>query len=57
MKKFNVVIHYAGAFDFEIKANTEEEAKEKAYALFDEVDKRDLVANLGDVDVCDCWEV
>lgn len=57
MKNFRVIVHYAGACDFEIKANSEEQAEEKAYTLFEETDDRDLVANLDEVNVCDCWEV
>ena len=56
MKKYNVVIHYAGAFVVQVEAENEEQAHEMAYAAFDEVSERDLIANLADLSVCDCWE-
>ena len=56
MKKYNVVIHYAGAFTCQVEAENEEQAHEIAYEAFDEVPERDLIADLADVSVCDCWE-
>ena len=55
-KTYNVVIHYEGAWDFEIEAENEEEAKEKAEAMFDDIPDRELIANLADVFIDDCWE-
>ena len=56
MKKFNVNVHYEGGWLFEIEAENEEEAREKAEKMFDEISDRDLIANLADVSVDDCWE-
>lgn len=56
MKKFNVVIHYEGGWSFEIEANDEEVAKEIAEEMFDDISDRDLIANLADVFIDDCWE-
>ena len=56
MKKFNVNVHYEGSWLFEIEAENEEEAREKAEKMFDEISDRDLIANLADVSVDDCWE-
>ena len=57
MKKFNVVIHYEGGWSFEIEANNEEVAKEIAEEMFSDISDRDLIANLADVFIDDCWEV
>lgn len=57
MKKWHVVIHYEGAYDFDVYAKNKEEAEEKAQIGFDEVDERELIANIESSDVCDCWEV
>ena len=57
MKKYNVVIHYAGAVNIEIDAENEDEARESAQRAFDDVSDTDLIADLAEVDVCDCWEI
>ena len=57
MKKFNVNIHYEGGWMFEIEAENEDEAKETAEQMFENVSDRELVANLGDVFADDCWEM
>lgn len=56
MKKFNVNVHYEGGWLFEIEAENKEEAREKAEQMFDEISDRELIANLADVFVDDCWE-
>lgn len=56
MKKFNVNVHYEGGWSFEIEAENEEEAREKAEQMFDDVSDSELIANLADVFVDDCWE-
>lgn len=55
--KYNVVIHYEGAWDFEIEANNTEEASNIAEQLFADISAEELVEALADVFVCDCWEV
>ena len=57
MKKFNVVVHYEGGWSFEVDAENKEEAKQKAEAMFSDISDRELVANLADVFVDDCWEI
>ena len=57
MKKYNVVIHYAGAFDIQVEAENEEQARQMAEQAFDEVSDADLIAGLADIGICDCWEV
>lgn len=56
MKTYNVVIHYAGAFDVQVEAENEEQAYEKAQQAFDEVSDSELIAGLADIHICDCWE-
>lgn len=56
MKKYNVVIHYAGAFTVQVEAENEEQAYKNAEQAFDEVSDSELVAELADIHVCDCWE-
>lgn len=56
MKKFKVNVHYEGGWQFEIEAKNEEDAKEKAEAMFGDIDARELVANLADIFIDDCWE-
>ena len=58
MKKiYRVVIHYEGAVDFEVEAENTIEAEMLAEELFDDMDDRELVANLGEIGVCDCYKV
>ena len=57
MKTYNVVIHYAGAFCVQVEAENEEQAHAMAEQAFDQVSDADLVADLADISVCDCWEV
>ena len=54
---YTVVIHYAGTVDFEIEADNEEKAKQIAEAHFDNMSDMEIVANLGDIGICDCYEV
>lgn len=56
MKKFNVNVHYEGGWLFEIEAENREEAREKAEQMFEEISDSELIANLADVFVDDCWE-
>lgn len=57
MKRYNVVIHYAGAVTAEVEAENEDQAYEMAEQAFDEVSDADLIASIGDIHICDCWEV
>lgn len=56
MKKYNVVIHYSGAINVQVEAENEEQAYENAELAFDEVSSAQLIAELADIHVCDCWE-
>lgn len=56
-KMYRVVIHYEGAVDFEVEAENTIEAEMLAEELFDDMDDRELCANLGEIGICDCYEV
>ena len=53
---FTVVIHYEGAFDYEIVADDEEEAKEIAWERYNSEPDSEFTMNLADSDICDVWE-
>lgn len=53
---YNVAVHYEGSWNFKIDANSEDEACDMALKMFDEIDADDLISNLADVSVDDCWE-
>lgn len=58
MKKiYKVVVHYEGAITFEIEADNEEKAEQLAEEYFGDMSERELVDNLADIGVCDCYEV
>ena len=57
MKKYNVVIHYAGAVNIEIDATNEEKAKELAELALDDISDADLIADIAEIDICDCYEI
>lgn len=57
MKKYEVVIHYEGGWFFEVEAENEDEAKRIAEEQFNELPSEELVANLADAFVDDCWEM
>lgn len=55
--KYEVHIHYEGGWSFEVNAKNKEEAEEKAFAEFDEISAEELIDNLADAFVDDCWEI
>jgi hypothetical protein len=55
--KYNVVIHYEGAWNFNIEAENEDEAKELAEIRFAELSPKELINNLADSFIDGCWEV
>lgn len=58
MKKiYKVVIHYEGAVTFEVEAENTTQAERLAEACFDDMSDGELIANLGDIGVCDVYEV
>ena len=57
MKKFEVVVHYEGAISYEVKAETEDEAKQIAEKMFEDESDTTIAAEIADCGVCDCWEI
>lgn len=55
--KYNVVIHYEGAWNFKIEAKDEDEAMEIAEMKFAELSAEELVNNLADSTIDGCWEL
>lgn len=55
--KYNVVIHYEGAWNFNIEAEDEDMAREIAEDKFAELSPEELINNLADNFVDGCWEV
>lgn len=55
-KKYHVVVHYEGAFVYDIEAASEDEAKDMAMTFYDSEDADAFLENLADADVCDCYE-
>jgi hypothetical protein len=54
-KKWYGNIHYEGGFSRIIEAETEEEAREILWSMFDEIPADELIADLGDCfidDIC-----
>ena len=56
MKNYTVVIHYAGSYYANVKAETEEEAWDLGDKAFKKASPAKLIKNLDDAFVCDCWE-
>lgn len=57
MAKYKVVVHYQGSAEIQVEAENEDEAKKKAEQEFDEIPEMELIANLADIGICDCWEL
>lgn len=54
---YKVNVHYEGGWLFEIEADSEDEARQIAEEQFADIDDRELVANIADIQIDDCWEV
>ena len=57
MKKFEVVVHYEGAINYEVEAQTEDEAKQIAEKMFGDESDTIIAAESADCGVCDCGEM
>ena len=57
MKKFEVVVHYEGAINYEVEAQTEDEAKQIAEKMFGNESDTIIAAEITDCGICDCWEM
>ena len=54
---YRVAIYYEGAIALEVEANDETEAQRFAEELFDEIDNREIVANLDEVIISEALEI
>ena len=57
MTKYRVVVHYEGAFRYEVFANSPEEAEQWAMAASDSAPSESFLENLADIFIADCWEI
>lgn len=57
MMKYNIIVHYEGAWSFEIEAENVDKAKEIAEDKFADLDADELMSALADSYVCDYWEI
>ena len=57
MTKFVVIVRYEGLIDYEVEAETEEEARNIADQMFSEEDDRKISASVAYYDICDCLEL
>lgn len=49
--KYRVSMYFEGTLEFDIKAVSEEAAEEKARDMFENMDDREIVANIADIEV------
>lgn len=56
-KRYNVVVHFEGSIEYEVEADNEEKAKEKAEEMFGSESDAVIAAEIADCGICDCWEV
>ena len=57
MKKFGVIVYYEGAINYEVEAQTEDEARQIAEKMFGDESDSIIAAEIADCGVCDCWEI
>lgn len=57
MKKFGVIVYYEGAINYEVEAQTEDEARQIAEKMFGNESDSIIAAEIADCGVCDCWEI
>lgn len=57
MPKYKVIIHYEGALNYTVEADSLGEAEEKAYELFNDEDNNAFAGHLADSFVADSWRV
>ena len=57
MAIYRVVIAYSGAIYFDVEANDGKEAVDIAMECFDDVDDRELAANIADVTVDEVYGI
>ena len=57
MKKFEVVVYDEGDINYEVEAQTEDEAKQIAERMFDNESDSIIAAEIANCGICDCWEM
>ena len=57
MPKYKVIIHYEGALNYTVEADSLDEAEEKACALYSNEDGNVFVERLADSFIADSWRV
>ena len=57
MAKYKVVVHFEGAFNYVVSANSPEEAEEWAMDVSDSASSESFLENIADIFVADCWEI
>lgn len=56
MKKFRVVVNFSGAIGYDVEAETQEEAEQKAMDMFGDEYDSTITQNIADIGASDCWE-
>jgi len=56
MKKYTVIVHYEGAFEYTVEAEDEDKAREIAEEKFGCESNDSIAENIADSYVCDSWE-
>ena len=57
MPKYKVIIHYEGALDYIVEADSLNEAEQKAYALYGNEDGNVFIGHMADSFIADSWRV
>ena len=57
MNTYKVVVHYEGAFEYDITAESKEAAKEIAMDMAENEPNKVFADKLANMFVCDCWEI
>ena len=57
MKKLGVIVYYEGAINYEVEAQTEDEARQIAEKMYGDESDAIIAAEISDCVICDCWEM
>lgn len=56
-KKYSVAVYFDGIIEYEVEANNDTEAREKAEAMFNEEDARVVQSSVLTQAIADCSEI
>lgn len=56
-KKYSVTVYFDGIIEYEVEANNDTEAREKAEAMFNEEDARVVQSGVFTQAIADCSEI